>query len=487
MTKLILAIDAGTTGIRTVLYDHSSREVARTYREFTQITPAPGLLEHDPMEIWSVTRSLMHETLARAGVRPEDVAAIGVTGQRATVLAWDRSTGLPLYHALVWQDLRTYQRCKELTALLGMTVSPMSGITRMEWLLQNVPGVREKVLSGEALMGTVDSWLIWNLTGGKAFVTDPSNAATTMLWNPGTGTWVPQLAGLIGLPVEVLAKVVPSSAIYGETSPSVFGAAVPVAAAAGDQQSAMFGHLCTSPGDGKATYGTSVMVDVNTGHAWVNGKGSYALALWRLGSEDYFCLEGTVITGGASVGWVKDLHILDSVEQSAELAASVPDSGGVLFLPALQGLGTPFLEPGVRGAILGLTRATTRAHLARAALEGVAFRTRQVVEALRADSPTPAFPTLRVDGGMASNDLFLQLQADVMGIPVERPATHQVTALGIAYLAGLAVGYWQGTEEIRATRLPGKRFLPGENAPAVQARFAEWQAAVDGIRGFANR
>jgi len=482
VTKLILAIDAGTTGIRTVLYDRSSREVARTYREFTQITPAPGLLEHDPEEIWSVTQRLIYETLAKAGVGPEAVAAIGVTGQRSTVLAWERVSSRPLYNALVWQDVRTQARCQELTALLGRPINPMMGLTRMEWLLQNVSGLREKILKGDAVMGTVDSWLVWKLTGGRAYVTDPSNAVVTGLWSPSTGTWIPEMARLIGLPVEALPEIVPSSAVYGETSPAVLGATVPVAAVCGDQQAAMFGHLCTEPGEGKATYGTSVMVDLNTGHQWVEGKGSYALALWRLNGRDFFMLEGTVITGGATISWVKDLNIINSVEQSAELASSVPDSGGVLFLPALQGLGTPFLEPGVRGAIVGLTRATTRAHLARAVLEGIAFRTRQVVEALRADSPVPAFETLRADGGMAANEFFLQLQADVLGIPVERPATNQATALGIAYLAGLAVGYWSGIDEIRATRIPGKRFLPSENAPALQTRFEQWQAVTNGLR-----
>ena len=485
-TSLVLAIDAGTTGIRTILYDRRGREVSSVYREFTQITPAPGLLEHDAEEIWAVTCGLMSETMARAGADASEVAAIGVTGQRATTLVWETATGRPLYHALVWQDLRTYERCLELTPLVGFPVSPLASLTKIEWLLQNVPGAREKVLAGDALVGTLDSWLIWKLTGGGAFVTDASNASTTSLWDPAMGDWSPGLAGLLGLPVERLAAVSPSSAVYADADPDLFGGArVPVAASAGDQQAAMFGQLCLQPGDGKATFGTSVMVDVNTGREWVNGKGGYALGLWRLGRTDSYLLEGTVITGGAVVGWGNTLRLLESPAESQALAASVPDAGGVAFVPALQGLGSPYMDPSAKGALLGLTRATTRAHVARALLEGVAFRTREVVEALRADSPTPAFASLRVDGGMASNDLFLQALADVLGIPVERPSTNQATSLGIAYLAGLAVGFWQDVEEIRETRLPVTAFEPGPGATGLEERYGVWLHAVEAVRAYA--
>lgn len=485
-TSLVLAIDAGTTGIRTILYDIRGREVASAYREFTQITPAPSLLEHDPEEIWAVTRGLIAETMARAGADGSMVAAVGVTGQRATTLAWDRATGRPLHNALVWQDLRTYPRCLELSAMVGFAVSPLAAITKIEWLLQNVPGVRDKVLAGDALVGTLDSWLIYRLTGGGSFVTDSSNASTTSLWDPSTGSWSPALVGILGLSVEQLATVSPSSAVYGDADPDLFGGVrVPVAASAGDQQAAMFGQLCLEPGEGKATYGTSVMVDVNTGREWVNGKGGYPLGLWRLGTEDSYLLEGTVITGGAVVGWGNALRLLELPAESQELAASVPDAGGVAFVPALQGLGSPYMDPSAKGALFGLTRATTRAHVARALLEGVAFRTREVVEALRADSPAPAFDRLRVDGGMAANDLFLQAQADVLGIPVERPSTNQATSLGIAYMAGLAVGFWQDVEEIRSTRLPVTTFEPGPNAAGLEERYQAWRHAVDAVRAYA--
>jgi glycerol kinase len=485
-TSFVLAIDAGTTGIRTILYDLQGAEVASAYREFTQHTPAPGLLEHDPEEIWAVTRGLMAETMARAGADGSAIAAVGVTGQRATTLAWDRATGRPLHNALVWQDLRTYPRCLELSPLIGFDLSPMTSLTKVEWLLQNVEGLRERVLAGEALVGTLDTWLIHRLTGGRAFVTDISNASTTSLWNPATGAWSPELAGILGLAPDHLATVSPSSAVYADADPDLFGgASVPVAASAGDQQAAMFGQLCLEPGEGKATYGTSVMVDVNTGQQWVNGTGGYALGLWRLGGVDSYLLEGTVITGGAVVGWGHALHLLESAAESQELAASVPDAGGVAFVPALQGLGSPYMDPSAKGALLGLTRATTRAHVARALLEGVAFRTREVVEGLRADSPAPAFDRLRVDGGMAANDLFLQAQADVLGVAVERPATNQATSLGIAYLAGLAVGFWADADEIRATRLPVTVFEPGPNAAGLEERYQVWRHAVDAVRAYA--
>lgn len=487
-SRRILAIDAGTTGIRTLLFDQSSRILSKSYREFSQHTPAPGLLEHDPIEIWETTLGLIKETLAKAGCAPSDVAAVGVTTQRGTSLLWDRTTGQPLYNALVWQDTRTATRCIELSETVGFTVSPLTSLSKFEWLLSHVPAARQKVNSGQACIGTLDSWLLWKLTAGRAFATDPSSAIVTQIWEPATGDWSAALASLLGIDVSRIAKVRPTSDLYGETDAAVFGAAVPVAALCGDQQAAIFGQLCIEPGMGKATYGTSVMVGVNTGKSFLaNAQGVFPFALWRLGKQDWYCLEGVVVTGGASVGWLRDLGLLASVEQSATLAMSVADSGGVFFLPALQGLGTPFLEPDVRGALLGLTRATTRAHIARAVLEGVAFRTRQVVETMRAASPVPAFETLRVDGGMAENDAFLGMQADVLGCPVERLATPQATALGVAYLAGLATGCFKDVEEIKERREPGKRFDPGRGAAAMQAKYEDWQEVLSCARGLATK
>lgn len=487
-SRRILAIDAGTTGIRTILFDQSSRVLSKSYQEFSQITPAPGLLEHDPIEIWTTTLGLIKQTLARAGCAPAEVAAVGVTTQRGTSILWDRATGRPLHNAIVWQDMRTAARCVELSELAGFPVSPFTSLSKFEWLLSQTPAARRKVDSGQACIGTLDSWLLWKLTSGRAFATDPSSAIVTQMWDPATGEWSPALAALLGIDVARLAKVRPTSDLHGETDAAVFGAAVPVAALAGDQQAAMFGQLCVEPGMGKATYGTSVMVGVNTGTSLLAAaRGLFAFALWRLGTQDWYCLEGVVVTGGASVGWLRDLGLLASVEQSAALAMSVADSGGVFFLPALQGLGTPFLEPDVKGALLGLTRATTRAHIARAVQEGVAFRTRQVVEAMRAASPVPAFATLRVDGGMAENDAFLSMQTDVLGCPVERLATPQATALGVAYLAGMATGCFRDIAEIEQRRAPGKRFEPGDGAAALQAKYEDWQEVLSGARVLAAK
>lgn len=487
-TRRILAIDAGTTGIRTILFDQSSRVLAKSYQEFSQITPAPGLLEHDPIEIWVTTLGLIKQTLATADCTPSDVAAIGVTTQRGTSLLWDRTTGQPLHNAIVWQDIRTATRCGELSKIVGFPVSPFTSLSKFEWLLSHIPEARQKVNSGQACIGTLDSWLLWKLTSGRAFATDPSSATVTQLWDPTAGEFSASAAAVLGIDVSRLAQVRPTSDLHGETDAEIFGAAVPIAALAGDQQAAMFGQLCIEPGMGKATYGTSVMVGVNTGTSFLaDAKGVFPFALWRLGTQDWYCLEGVVVTGGASVGWLRDLGLLASVEQSAALAMSVADSGGVFFLPALQGLGTPFLEPDVRGALLGLTRATTRAHIARAVLEGVAFRTRQVVETMREASPVPAFETLRVDGGMAENDAFLSMQADVLGCPVERLATPQATALGVAYLAGLSTGCFRDVEEIKQWREPGKRFDPGGGAAALQAKYEDWQEVLAGARGLAAK
>lgn len=482
--KLILAIDAGTTGIRTVLYRHDSTEAAYAYKHFTQITPAPGLLEHEPLEIYETIVDLIKEVCKQANVTASDIAALGITTQRGTAVAWNKATGKPIHNAIVWQDLRTAERCAELTKLIKLDISPNSAFTKYEWLLNHVPNCPEQVSSGEVLMGTLDTWLVWKLTGGKAFVTDVSNAVITNMWNPVSGQWSPELASLIGMPADKLATIVPSSTVYGHTAIPEIDGSIPITAISGDQQAAMFGHLSTEPGDGKATYGTSVMVNINTGKQWIFAKkGCYSLALWRMNGEDTFCLEGTVITGGASIEWAKQLRLLDSPEEIVTLAQSVPNSGGVFFIPALQGLGTPYSEPLATGAFLGLSRATTRAHIARAVFEGIAFRTRQVIEALKENSPVPAFETLRVDGGMAQSDLFLQLQADVLGIPIERSSTIQVTSLGVAYMAGLAIGYWNNIDEIKAMKLPNTIITPNDDRTAVEEQYNKWDALVDTLAG----
>ncbi|MFA8437715.1 FGGY family carbohydrate kinase [Pueribacillus sp. YX66] len=480
--KFILAIDAGTTGIRTVLYRHDSTQVAYTYQKITQFTPQPGWLEHDPMEIYETIVHLIKTTCKQANITSDDIAAIGIATQRGTTVAWSQATGKPIHRAIVWQDLRTVERCTELTKLIGIDINPNSAFTKYEWLLNNIPNCRERVVTGDVLIGTLDSWLVWKLTGGQAFITDVSNAVVTTMWNPVLGKWSPELASLIQMPVDKLATIKPSSTIYGFTAIPEMNSKVPITAISGDQQAAMFGHLATEPGNGKATYGTSVMVNVNTGKQWVFAKkGCYSLALWRMHNVDTFCLEGTVITGGAAIEWANDLRLFDSPEECVKLAESVPHSGGVFFIPALQGLGTPYRKPEASGALLGLSRSTTKAHIARAILEGIAFRTRQVVETIKENSPVALFDTLRVDGGIAKSDFFLQLQANVLGIPVERANTVQVTSLGVAYMAGLAVDYWKSIEEIKAMKSTSAIFTPDDNRTNVEKQFDIWTTLINSV------
>lgn len=484
-SNYILAIDAGTSSIRTVLYDYHSRDIASSQSEFTQITPEPGFLEHDPSEIWEITKDLMLQTLKKAKVSPDDIAAIGVTCQRSTAVTWDKRTGKPLYNAIVWQDLRTSERCKELSELIGMEVSPLSAYTKIEWLLNHVPSCREGVEKGDVLIGTLDSFLVWKFTEGEAFVTDPSHAVSTMMWLPPIGEWSPEVAQLIDMPAEKLAKIVPSSHVYGTTSQEMFGAEIPVAAVAGDQSAAMFGHLCREPGTGKATYGTSVMANVHTGSEWIYSDKVNSMALWRLDGQDDFCIEGMVIAGGASVDLLKDLQIIEKAEKNFNFIESAYHDD-IFFVPALQGLGTPYMDMEAKGALLGLTRSSTRIQVARAVLEGIAFRTRQVINALHEESPFPAIETLQVDGGMAANDSFLQMQADILNITIERPNTNQVTSLGIAYLAGLAVNFWESEEEIKQVKLKGKVFTPSDNTTKMQERFERWEKSVEAVRALSG-
>lgn len=473
--ELILAIDAGTTGIRAVLYRRDSQQAAYAYEPITQYTPEVGWLEHDPLEIYETVIRLIKNVCEQAGIAENHIAAMGIATQRGTTVAWNKATGKPIYRAIVWQDLRTAERCAELTKQTGINISPNAALTKYEWLLNHVPNCREQTARGEVLIGTLDSWLVWKLTNGQAFVTDVSNAVVTNMWNPVSGTWSPELANLIGMPADKLASIEHSSTVYGFTAIPEIAHSIPIAAISGDQQAAMFGHLSTEPGEGKATYGTSVMVNIHTGNQWIFPKnGCYSLALWRLNDEDAFCLEGTVITGGSAINWASELRLLDSPEECAKLAKRVPHSGGVIFIPALQGLGTPYNDPHTSGALLGLSRSTTRAHIARAILEGIAFRTRQVVETLKESSPIPAFKTLRADGGMTASGFFLQLQADVLDIPIEQASTSQVTSLGVAYMAGLAVGYWNDIAEIKAMKRKSLLITPNQNRMKIEEQYGKW-------------
>lgn len=477
MASSILSIDAGTSGIRTVLYNHKSEPLGYSYETISQTTPASGLLEQDPLEILNTIQRLIKETIQKAGVAPSDIAALGVATQRASVVAWDAFIGKPEHPALIWQDLRTIDRCKELSEATGMNVSPIWSLTKVEWLLTHIEDGYERFRRQELLVGTLDSWIIWNVTKERAFVTDPSNACSTGLYDVHKGAWSQKAADLIGISTSWLADVKPSSHLFGHTTKEWIGAEIPVAAVAGDQQSALIGHLCLDKGAMKATYGTSVMVNVNTGTEKIKGQSSFTLALARIDQDDFFCNEGTVITGGASVGWLSDLALIDSYEHLVALTDEVPDSDGVQFIPALQGLGTPYMNAHVKGAIFGLTRATTPAHIAHAVLEGIAFRTKQVVETL-AEEAGVTISELKVDGGMAANDHFLQVQADVLGIPVERPATNQVTSLGVAYLAGLAIHYWDSIEDIRLDRKPGTMVYPSIDRKRLQKSYESWLEMV---------
>lgn len=467
----ILAIDEGTTGVRALIFDRSSRVLGAAYREIHTLFPEPGWVEQDPVQIWHATRAVIRDALANGGLRFSQIAAIGITNQRATTVVWERSTGRPVHPAINWQDVRTARRVEELWSE-GVFATAMSSATKLEWIVRQ-QGAR----SARALcFGTIDTWLAWNLSGGRAHVTDPSNASCTGLYDFGSGGWDEALLERLGLPIQMLPRICRSSEHFIDAGASGMEA-VPLAALAGDQQAAMFGELGTEPGAIKVTCGTSAMVDVNTGERPVpSRRGAYPLILWSIDASRPFCLEGTVITAGAAVQWLCDgLGLIRAPEESGPVAASVPDSAGVWALPALQGLGTPHLDSGARGQLGGLSRGVKRAHVVRAVLEGIAFRIREVVQTLVEDTGIDRPAALRVDGGAAGNDFLLQTLASVLGIPVERPATLQASALGAAYLAGLAVGFWSDTEELRLSWRCGGTFEPRWSEDEREERFRWWR------------
>lgn len=478
----VLAIDEGTTGVRAMLFDRDSARAGEAYEELGAAFVRPGWMEQDPLHIWEATRRVVTETLARAAVRATDVAAIGIACQRATTVVWERATGKPIYPAISWQDGRTAERVAELLAD-GVYTNTMASATKLEWILrERDPGGR--AAAGALCFGTIDSWLAWQLSGGRAHVTDPSNASCTGLFNFVTGDWDGEVLARIGLPPAVLPRIVQSNERYGETDPALFGAAIPLAGLAGDQQAAMFGELALEPGAVKITFGTSAMVDVNTGeYPMLSQNGAYPLVLWGLDGHRRCCLEGTVITAGAAVQWLRDgLGIIGSAGECGPLAASVPDSGGVWAVPALQGLGTPYLDSTSRAVLGGISRGTTRAHIVRAVLEGVAYRTREVLEALLADAQAPSPRCLRVDGGVATNDVFLQFLADTLGFAVERPETVQATALGVAYMAGLGTGVWPDVGAVSQAWRSGGVYTPRLADDARDQRFRTWQRAIAAAR-----
>ena len=491
----VLALDQGTTSSRALVFDEAGTVLAVAQREFRQIYPRPGWVEHDPLEIWESQRDVAREALA--AVAAGDIAAIGITNQRETVILWERATGRPVANAIVWQDRRTADGCERLareglTPLFryktGLVLDPYFSGTKLAWLLDNVPGARAEAEAGRLAFGTVDTWLIWNLTGGPhggRHVTDASNASRTLLYDLRSGDWDDELLAALRIPRAVLPEVRSSSEVYGETTPELFGRPIPIAGVAGDQQAALFGQACLQPGMAKNTYGTGAFLLMNTGTQPVpSARELLTTVAWRIGDQTEFALEGSVFIAGAVVQWLRDgLGLIRSSSEVTALAASVPDSGGVVLVPAFTGLGAPHWDPYARGSLLGLTRGTTAAHIARAALEGIAFQVADVIDAMRADSGVP-LTELRVDGGAAANDLLMQFQADLLGVPVTRPHTLETTALGAAYLAGLATGVWSSPEDVASHWRAGQTFEPSPDRGKVESMRARWNRAVERSRGW---
>jgi glycerol kinase len=483
----VLALDQGTTSSRAIVFDESGAAVATAQMEFQQIFPHPGWVEHDPLEIWDTQLAVIHEVLDRADIFPRDLTAIGIANQRETVVVWDRETGLPVHNAIVWQDRRTADLCDRLKRegheplfreRTGLVLDPYFSGTKLAWILDHVPGAREE--TGRLAFGTVDSWLLWKLTGGALHATDVTNASRTLLWDLEAGEWSEELLGILRIPREILPTVRPSSGVYEETVPSLLGVPVLITGVAGDQQAALFGQACLTPGMVKNTYGTGCFLLMNTGDRPVVSRHELLTTpAWKIGGRTQYALEGSVFVAGAVVQWLRDgLGLIRSAGEIEALAAGVPDSGGVVLVPAFTGLGAPHWDPYARGALLGITRGTTAAHLARAALEAIAFQVADVLDAMAADSGVPV-AELRVDGGGAVNDLLMQIQADLAGVPVVRPRVQETTALGAAYLAGLATGVWKDTGDIAAHWQVERRFEPALDRDQAAALRARWNRAVE--------
>ncbi|MGZ3566776.1 MAG: glycerol kinase GlpK [Gemmatimonadaceae bacterium] len=484
--KYILSLDQGTTSSRAILFDHAGSIVAVAQKEFPQIFPKPGWVEHDPRDIWSSQAGVAAEVLTKASVGAVDVAGIGITNQRETTLVWDRFTGKPIHNAIVWQDRRTAGVCDRLRARkldkmirrkTGLVIDAYFSATKVQWILQNVGRARERAKAGDLAFGTVDSWLIWNLTGGKVHVTDASNASRTMLYDISKGDWDDELLKLFGVPRSMLPEVRSSSEVYGMTN--LLGTPIPIAGIAGDQQAALFGQACTKPGMAKNTYGTGCFMLMNTGTKRIASKNNLLTTVaWRIGDRTEYALEGSIFIAGAVVQWLRDgLEFFRSASEVEALAASVSDTGGVYLVPAFAGLGAPHWDQYARGTIVGLTRGTTKAHLALAALEGIAMQVMDVLKAMEADAGIK-LKELRVDGGASANDLLMQLQADLLNVPVVRPKVAETTALGAAYLAGLAVGFWKNQADIARQWQVDKRFKPAMKTAARSKITKGWERAL---------
>jgi len=483
-----MALDQGTTSSRAVIFGKDGSVLGMAAKEFAQIYPRPGWVEHDPWEIWDSQIGVVKEVLKKADVSPEDIAAVGITNQRETTIVWDKNTGKPVCNAIVWQCRRTAPICDELKAKgleekirrkTGLVADAYFSGPKIEWILDNVEGVREKAEKGEVLFGNVDAWLIWNLTGGRVHATDYSNASRTMLFNIHTLDWDDEILKELGIPRAMLPEPLSSSYVYGTTSPAVFGAEVPIGGVAGDQQAALFGQACYAPGTAKNTYGTGGFMLMNTGAKAVESRsGLLTTIAWGINGKVEYALEGSIFIAGAVIQWLRDeLGILSTAAQSEEYAARVADNGGVYFVPAFVGLGAPYWDMYARGTIVGLTRGAKKEHIVRAALESIAYQTRDVLEAMQKDSGI-TLAELKVDGGAAANNFLMQFQSDILGVPVTRPKVIETTALGAAYLAGLAVGYWQDRKEIAANWQSDQTFKPKMDEKKREELYNGWKKAV---------
>ena len=486
--KYILALDQGTTSSRAIIYNFEGQIVKVAQKEFTQIYPKAGWVEHDPMEIWGSQSGVVSEIMAMTGITAEQIAAIGITNQRETTVVWEIKTGKPVYNAIVWQCRRTSAICDELKARdmenyirenTGLVLDAYFSATKVKWILDNVEGARQQAKNGELLFGTIDTWLIWNLTRGKVHVTDYSNASRTMLYNIKDLKWDEKILKELDIPASILPEVKPSSAVYGNTDARIFGAEIPIAGDAGDQQAALFGQACYNPGMVKNTYGTGCFMLMLTGEKLVHSEnGLLTTIAWGINDKVEYAMEGSIFIAGAAIQWLRDgLKIIYDAKDSEYFATKVPDSLGVYVVPAFVGLGAPYWDMYARGAILGLTRGTTRNHIIRATLESIAYQTRDVLELMRNECGIDLCD-LRVDGGACANDFLMQFQSDILGVPVERPEIIETTAMGAAYLAGLAVGFWKDQSMIAERRKVNRRFQPGMDEDKKEKLYAGWKKAV---------
>jgi glycerol kinase len=496
LSEYVLALDQGTTSSRAILFDRQGQPVASAGHPIRQIYPQSGWVEHDPRDIWQSQLASAREALAAAGARASQVAAIGITNQRETTILWNRQTGDPLTNAIVWQCRRTAPLCQELKARglepsfrqkTGLVIDPYFSGTKVAWMLDNIPGARASAERGDLLFGTVDSWLLYKLTGGRVHATDYTNASRTLMFNISSLAWDEDILAELAVPSSLLPAVLPSCGVFGESAPSLLGTTIPIAGIAGDQQAALFGQACFQVGMGKNTYGTGCFVLMNVGHDSVPlGSSLVTTIAWGLGQGVEYALEGSIFIGGAAVQWLRDgLGLIATAAESEAVAASVPSSEGVYVVPAFVGLGAPHWDPLARGAIVGISRGTTRAHLVRATLEAIAFQTRDVIETMESECGL-TLPELRVDGGAVANDLLMQIQADILGREVVRPAVTETTALGAAYLAGLAVGFWQGQDELAGKWRVDKRFQPRMQTSQREELYQGWKRAIERAKAWAS-